>query len=118
MGGLVARGYSGHGDGINNPAMQFVPRIGPIPVGQYRIIAPVDTMRHGPYFLPLLPDAANIMHDREDFGIHGDERLHPNQHLASEGCLIFPHNVREQIWSSPDHELEVVASLGPRSMSA
>ena len=33
-------GYSGHGEGKNNPAMQKVPNVGPIPVGKYTIGQP------------------------------------------------------------------------------
>ncbi|MPW09303.1 hypothetical protein GCT19_27215 [Paraburkholderia sp. CNPSo 3155] len=32
-GSLVARGYSGHGAGKNNPVMQAVRSVGPIPEG-------------------------------------------------------------------------------------
>ena len=33
----VGTGYSGHGEGVNNPEMQNVPSTGPIPQGTYAI---------------------------------------------------------------------------------
>lgn len=110
-GELIGTGYSGKGEGLNNPAMENVMDVGPLPAGGYTIKAPINTVKHGPYFLPLVPDSGNEMYDREDFGIHGDEILHPNQHLASEGCLIQVRIVRERIWDSVDHRLQVVPRI-------
>lgn len=101
----VAEGYSGAGDGKNNPAMQDVPNIGPLPVGRYTIGEPSDTKTHGPYVLHLTPDPANEMFGRAGFLIHGDSVVHPG--TASEGCIILPRKVREQVWASGDRELEV-----------
>jgi hypothetical protein len=103
----VAIGYSGAGGGKNNPAMQEAQRIGPIPRGRYTIGEPVNTETHGPYVLRLTPDDANDMHGRSGFLIHGDSVKAPG--TASEGCIIMPRWVREQIWNSGDLDLEVVA---------
>ncbi len=99
-------GYSGCRDGKNNPAMCTVANLGPIPIGVYRIGDPYDTDTHGPFVLPLTPDAANEMHGRSGFLIHGDSTKEPG--TASEGCIIQPRAVREQIHQSGDRELEVV----------
>lgn len=105
--GLCAdTGYSGKGDGKNNPAMQDVRGIGPLPKGTYTINAPIDTHTHGPYVMWLIPDPQNDMCGRSAFGIHGDSVVHPGE--ASEGCMIFPRTVRERVWNSGDHTLEVV----------
>ena len=101
----VAIGYSGAGNGKNNPAMQDVQKIGPIPRGTYTIGEPHDTPTHGPYVLRLTPDPENEMHGRSGFLIHGDSKEHPGQ--ASEGCIIMPRNIREQVWDSGDTALEV-----------
>ncbi len=101
----VAEGYSGAGDGKNNPAMQDVHNVGPIPVGNYTIEAPIDTKTHGPYVMHLTPDLANEMYGRSAFMIHGDSKVDPG--TASEGCLIFPRAIREAIWASGDTELTV-----------
>lgn len=102
----VAFGYAGAGDGKNNPAMQDVHNVGPIPRGIYTIGEPCDTKTHGPYVLHLTPDAANDMCGRAGFLIHGDSVVHPG--TASEGCIILPRSIREKIWLSGDTTLEVV----------
>lgn len=102
----VAIGYSGAGECKNDPASQDVHNAGPIPRGHYSIGAPCDTMTHGPYVLRLTPDAANDMCGRAGFLIHGDSVVHPG--TASEGCIILGRAIREKIWDSGDHDLEVV----------
>jgi len=108
---LTGVGYSGKGNGKNNPDSQEVHNVGPIPVGLYKIHGPVDTVTHGPYVLPLEPDGDNHMFDRSGFLIHGDSVVHPG--TASEGCIILPRAIREQIWNSRDHDLRVVSGLVP-----
>ena len=105
-GATVATGYSGADDGKNNPLKEAVHCIGPIPRGRYTIESPVDTRTHGPYVLGLAPDPANEMYGRSAFGIHGDSIVHPGQ--ASEGCIVAPRPIREQVWQSGDRGLEVV----------
>ena len=102
----VAIGYSGAGDCKNDPSAQDVHNAGPIPRGTYTIGAPVDTVTHGPYVLSLTPDPANEMCGRSGFLCHGDSVVHPG--TASQGCIIMPRLVREQIWNSNDLTLEVV----------
>lgn len=93
------RGYSGKGIGKNNPAMDNVANVGPIPRGRYTIAELIEhTDAHGPYVLRLEPDPANDMHGRSGFLIHGDSEAHPGE--ASEGCIILPRPVREKIWTS------------------
>lgn len=103
----VAIGYSGAGQGKNNPSMQDVPRIGPIPEGWFTIGEPMNTTTHGPYVLPLTPDKENEMFGRSGFLIHGDSKEHPG--AASLGCIIQARNIREQVWASGDHRLQVTA---------
>ena len=103
---FVSAGYAGAGDGKNNPAMQDVHNVGPLPRGDYTIGEPCDTKTHGPYVLHLTPAAENEMCGRSGFLIHGDSVVHPG--TASEGCIILPRPVRERIWSSGDTALTVV----------
>jgi Protein of unknown function (DUF2778) len=106
-GTLAAIGYSGaEPNGKNNPAMQEVHDVGPIPQGHYTIDAPFDSTLHGPYALPLIPASANEMFGRSGFLCHGDSVEHPG--AASEGCIIMPRPVRQAIWQSGDRELQVV----------
>lgn len=107
-GALSGTGYSGHGIGLNNPDYQNVPDVGPIPQGSYAIDAPIDSPTHGPYVLPLTPLNGTETFGRSGFLIHGDEVQHVGEHLASLGCIIMPRSVRELIWASSDHTLEVI----------
>lgn len=102
-----AIGYAGFPpNGKNNPLMQTVKGIGPLPVGRYRITAPVDTTRHGPFVLRLEPDMANEMYGRAGFAIHGDSHTQPGE--ASHGCIVMNKVVRAMIWQSGDRDLLVV----------
>lgn len=105
----ISDGYSGHGDGKNNPEMQDVKNIGPIPRGKYRVVgSPFKHPHTGVYTLRLAPDRENMMFGRDGFMIHGDSRAHPGQ--ASEGCIVLARWVRERIWDSGDRLLEVIES--------
>lgn len=117
--GFLAVGYAGAGEGKNNPEMQDVPNVGPLPRGLYTITGPecIGTVfpcpnchgakehKHGPYVLRLHPSPANIMHGRAGFLIHGD-----NGHgTASEGCICIDRSKRQLITSEGYGEVEVVA---------
>lgn len=103
------RGYSGaKPDGYNNPDLQAVRYVGPIPVGLYAIGTPHDTDSHGPFVMPLTPDPATELFGRSGFLIHGDSISHPG--FASMGCIILDRKTREKIWAGP-HTLEVVRVL-------
>jgi len=104
---VVAIGYSGHGEGKNNPNLQNVHDVGPLPVGVYDIGPPQDTVTHGPYVLTLHPEPDNVMYGRSGFLIHGDSVVHPG--TASQGCIIMSRDIREKIWKSGDRVLRVVS---------
>jgi len=104
----VATGYSGAGPGKNNPAMQTVHNVGPIPQGDWTIAGPpVKTAEHGPYVLTLKPSADTATFGRSGFLMHGDSKESPG--CASQGCVVLPRLVREEVWQSGDRNLEVVA---------
>lgn len=103
-GSLLGTGYSGHGEGRNNPAMEAVVKTGPIPVGKWAISNPHLSPHTGPFTLDLTPDGHDA-HGRSAFKLHGDNAAHD----ASEGCIILARALREVVWLSGDHELEVVA---------
>ena len=103
---IFGAGYSGHGEGKNNPACEAIHDVGPIPVGLYRIGPAHISANVGPCTMALDP----IDHDacgRTDFRIHGDSIHDPGG--ASHGCIIFPRKIRELISASDDKELEVIA---------
>jgi hypothetical protein len=106
----VATGYSGAGAGKNNPEMEKVHNVGPIPQGDWTIVGPpVNTREHGPYVLKLQPEAKTTTFGRSGFLMHGDSKESPGN--ASQGCVILPRTVREQVWKSGDRDLEVVAEI-------
>ena len=109
LGELVSVGYSGSPQGKNNTLMQAVHNVGPIPLGSYTIEAPVDSPKHGPYALALMPDSMNEMFGRSEFLIHGDKINAPG--TASEGCIIMDHSTRVLIWTSGDHHLLIVENV-------
>jgi hypothetical protein len=85
-GTVVGTGYSGHGPGLNNPAMQQAHDVGPIPQGGYTIGPPRTPIDHlGPLALPLTHVSGNVF-GRSEFFIHGDNTAH--DHSASDGCII------------------------------
>jgi hypothetical protein len=82
--------------------------IGPIPRGRYTIGPPHHGHRTGAYVMDLTP-VGHDAHRRTEFQIHG-ETVDPNRPRgeASTGCIVTPRNVRERIFRSGDHVLEVV----------
>ncbi len=105
----VAVGYSGRNvpggqRGRNNPALEGVRAVGPIPKGRYSIASPRTSTRTGPYVMPLEPIGHKAL-GRTAFQIHGDNARGD----ASSGCIILPRGVREQIWASGLKVIEVVA---------
>lgn len=105
-GKLVSKGYSGKGRGKNNPALQGVVGVGPIPQGNWKITGKYNSARVGPYALVLEPENNSIALGRSAFRIHGDSVSRPGD--ASNGCIILPRKVRELIWSSGDFILKVI----------
>lgn len=103
----VADGYSGSGSGKNNPALQAAAGVGPIPQGRWLMTAVQDSTATGPFSIILSPARGTRTFGRSAFRIHGDSASHPGK--ASHGCIILPRPLREQIWASGDHEIEVVA---------
>lgn len=100
-GAVIARGYSGYGLGKNNPAMEDVQGVGPIPKGFWRIGTAYTSQRVGPVTIPLYRLDAEPIDDidqvtgRSAFRIHGDSVANPG--AASRGCIILPRHIRERI---------------------
>jgi hypothetical protein len=117
----VGSGYSGYQDGKNNPDMQAVVDVGPIPQGTWAIEGPpVNTPEHGPYVLTLQPAPDTNTFGRDGFLMHGDSIDDPGN--ASRGCIVMPHDIRVQVWTmiqnSGDTQLEVVADLEAPDLDA
>ena len=106
-GSLAGSGYSGHGTGVNAPQMQNVADVGPIPQGLWFIGAPYTDPEKGPLVMRLEPDSATETFGRSGFLIHGDLVGHVGAKLASHGCIILAHALRQAIANSGDSTLEV-----------
>lgn len=100
-------GYSGRGEGLNNPEAQDDRSKGPIPQGLWQIGRPRNSVRTGPFVLDLTPIAGTKTFGRSAFQIHGDNRL--GNFTASSGCIILRRDIRERIAASPVKTLRVVA---------
>lgn len=90
-----ASGYAGKGIGKNNPDMEHVRSVGPLPQGDYFIHRPITHPRLGPVAMRLIPGAPGSAFGRSGFYIHGDSKQHPGE--ASTGCIILPRHVREAV---------------------
>lgn len=104
-GALASTGYAGRGEGLNNPAMQQVHMVGPLPVGLYSAGTPQNGTRLGPDAIPLVPFGSNTMFGRGGFYCHAD-----NAHLdhsASEGCIVMDTATRARL--VPGTVIEVVS---------
>lgn len=105
--GIIAgTGYSGHGTGRNNAAMQGTHDVGPIPQGTYTIEAPFHHRTAGDFAMRLTPQQGTNTFGRSGLMMHGDSRQHPGE--ASEGCIVQNYGARHQVWPSGDRTLEVV----------
>ena len=101
----VGVGYSGRGNGRNNPLFETASNIGPIPRGRYRIGPQRSHPKKGSLTMSLIP-IGHTANGRTSFLIHGDSLKNPGD--ASEGCIILDRNVRQTIAVSGDADLEVV----------
>jgi len=89
-------GYSGNGAGLNNPAMESAPMHGPIPRGAWTIgTFHDDPGGKGPVVAHLTPCVDTHTFGRSGFMIHGDNQA--LNHTASEGCIVAPRFIRDQI---------------------
>lgn len=102
----VVIGYSGHGEGKNNPDMQDVHNVGPVPRNFYTIGLAYTHPQKGPIVMRLTPDLGSEMYGRDGFLIHGDSIRAPG--TASEGCIILPKWARLAISSHSCKRLQVI----------
>jgi len=106
-GTLIYKCYSGHEAGLNNPAYEADPGIGPIPVGLWTIGTSYTNPHTGPVTMNLDPVAPFNAHGRTLFRMHGDNTA--GNESASRGCIIAPRPIREAVAASSDHMLQVIA---------
>jgi hypothetical protein len=99
-------GYSGHGEGLNNPSLSHVHDVGPIPRGAYLISSFFTDPEKGPIVARLSPEPGTETYGRSGFMLHGDNAR--VNHTASLGCIIQGHDVRQAVAVSGDYELAVI----------
>lgn len=99
----VGKGYSGHGVGRNNPSMEQVRDVGPIPRGRYRIGRPHQSDKTGRHVMDLKP-VGHHAHGRSSLQIHGDK----STGNASTGCIVLEYRIRKRISSSGADTIIVV----------
>jgi hypothetical protein len=95
--------WAGRGDGLNNPEMESVKNVGPIPRGRYAIMEAKHPRFHRPAFR-LVPDPANGMFGRSAFWIHGGTLSH--------GCIMLQMSSRVILQASDIRTLFVVHRPG------
>ena len=99
-------GYSGTGAGRDNPAMQNVPNVGPIPQGSYTIGPEYDEVPGlGPCVMHLDAQPGTETFGRSEFRIHGNNA----ENDASHGCVILGPALRHLIAADVDKVLVVTA---------
>lgn len=108
QGVFMGKGYSGHGQGLDNPADEQIRAVGPLPCGWYTIGAFFDDPGgKGPIVAHLAPSQGTETFGRSGFMIHGDNS--EGNHSASEGCIVLNRSLRKAIAASGDTALQVIA---------
>lgn len=112
-GNHVAYGYSGHGEGKNNPALENESCVGPIPRGVWHVEVitangvPCDYEGKKAPVMRLTPSPDTETFGRSGFLIHGDSVHEPG--TASLGCIIENHDERafiaDAVMNLHDHTL-------------
>jgi len=129
LGGIVrAIGYSGapptwgdggvRQDGRNNPDMQEVAGVGPIPRGAWAMVEMVENHPTlGAYCIRLEPMPGTETFGRDHFWVHG-ESVTKRPHYSSHGCPVVPGaEKRRGIWESGDRTVVVVRGDEPQGIA-
>lgn len=101
--------YSGGGEGFNNPEMEMVADIGPIPCGDWTISGPpYSDPLLGPYVLQIIPRSTTITFGRTGFRMHGKPKPPADINSGSKGCICAEERTRSAVYQSGDYDLEVI----------
>ena len=93
--GETMQGYSGYGDGLNNPDMQDVENVGPIPRGNWEVTGYRSTLHGKSHNTVVVLNPLNVDTKRLHFLIHGG--YGPSNPTASNGCIVIEgfHNRKQ-----------------------
>lgn len=112
--------YSGQfPGGFNNPKMEGVENVGPIPAGCYVVGRPDNPPYpgKGPYVMRLMPDPptrARILalgRNPDSFLCHGKPEPPKDIRAGSDGCICADEPTRHRIYQSGDVILYVISGL-------
>ncbi|WP_416385516.1 tlde1 domain-containing protein [Tsuneonella sp. CC-YZS046] len=107
--GIIAIGYAGAKDCINDPEKARVRSCGPIPQGRYRIYERSHPRFAYPAYA-LVPLEGTETFGRTGFWIHGDNRA--RNRSASTGCIVIDRaarlRLRRELLAGADPVLTVV----------
>jgi hypothetical protein len=112
-GTLLAFGFAGNSDGLNNPTKQDQHSLGPLPRGEYTMKRWIESDPHlGLCVIVLEPAGTNEMFGRAGFAMHGYRSIEKRGLsaflLSSDGCICFGDCVsRRAVWASGDRKLLV-----------
>ena len=93
-GNLLAIGWAGNGEGKNNPAMQNVHNVGPLPYGLYEV-AEWEHFHNGlGHDVVALHQIEGETYGRDGFFIHGPAINSEHYGQESKGCIVVPREGR------------------------
>lgn len=98
------------GEGVNNPALEAIRNVGPLPAGFYVMGPPFNHPTAGGYTMRLqfVPGTGDL-HGRSGFLWHGgwrDPKAHKDN--ASHGCMVSSFTDRVRAWEEGDHLIRVI----------
>lgn len=98
---VIAHGWAGNGAGKNNPDMQSVHSVGPLPQGLYKVGPWEEKHGHLGPIVAHLEQVEGETFGRDAFYIHGPS-TGSNYGEESKGCIVLPRPYRA-----------IVRALGP-----
>jgi len=107
-GATVALGWAGHGQGLNNPIMEDVQAVGPLPRGLYRVGKWQNHPRLGPMCAPLTQIEGETF-GRSGFWVHGPAIDPRRTGQESEGCIVIPRPGRQAVHDLNPDQIQVIA---------
>lgn len=107
VGTISNHAWAGNHAGKNNPSMQKVRCVGPLPQGVYTILPPVTHPHLGPFAMKLEPVEGTDTFGRDGFWWHGASSNPNNYGQESMGCVISDRGSRVAGWETGARQLLV-----------